>query len=241
MSIGITTNIANLEALESRQAVVANNLANTSVPGFQKALFSISAARIPDRGSDIVQGFLPTGAIERSLQQGAIKVTGNPGDFAIHGNGFFQLKGPANQNLYTRNGEFHLNEANQLVNSDNLPVQGEGGPITVDPNLGELAVAVDGTVSQDGQQIAKLAIYEFENIDALKTYKGTTFQDTDEESRPRIIETPTVYQGQIEASNVSPMKEMISMIEITRAYELAQKMLQQSDELTEKTIQAVNS
>jgi flagellar basal body rod protein FlgG len=120
-------------------------------------------------------------------------------------------------------------------------VQGEGGPITVDPKLGDFSVAIDGTVSQDGQQIAKIAIYRFDNIDALKAYKGTTFQDTDEESFPKIIETPTVYQGQIEASNVSPMKEMISMIEITRAYELAQKMIQQSDELTEKTIQAVNS
>lgn len=241
MSIGINTSVSFLKGLESRQSVVANNLANSSVPGFQKALFAVSGTHLSGRSNAVPQANFVQGSVERSLEPGAVKVTGNPLDFAIQGEGYFQLQGPRGQILYTRNGEFHVNSENELVNAQNLPVQGEGGPITLDPQLGEFFVAPDGTVSQDGQQLGKLAVYRFGNEAALTGYHGTSFADPNGEARPEILETPTVYQGQIEMSNVSPMHEMISMIEITRAYELAQKMIQQSDELTEKTIQAVNA
>ena len=240
MSIAIHTSAFNLEALENRQSIVANNLANSSVPGFQKTLFAVSGNVLKGRPLGTVQALAPVGGIERSLEAGAIKVTGNPNDFAIHGEGFFQLQGPRGEQLYTRNGEFHVNAEGELVNSDNLVVQGEGGPITIDPELGGFSVASDGTVSQDGQQIGKLAVYRFDDADALKAYKGTIFADPNGQARPELMEVPTVYQGQIEMSNVSPMSEMISMIEITRAYELAQKIIQQSDELTEKTIQSTS-
>jgi flagellar basal body rod protein FlgG len=196
---------------------------------------------VADRSRGVSQAYLLDGAVERSLQPGAVKVTGNPNDFAMQGEGYFQLQGPGGQNLYTRNGEFHVNAEGQLVNSDNLPVLGEGGPINIDMELGDFSVAQDGTVSQDGQQIAKLAVYRFDNAEALKTYMGTSFADPNGEARPQIVESPTIRQGQIEMSNVAPMQEMISMIEISRAYELAQKSIQQSDELTEKMIQTATS
>lgn len=241
MSIGIYTNLTNMEALENRQSVVANNLANSSVPGFQKTLFAVSGSQMADRSRGVSEAYLLNGEIERSLQSGAVKVTGNPNDFAIQGEGYFQLQAPGAENFYTRNGEFHVNAEGQLVNSDNLPVLGEGGPINIDLELGDFSVAQDGTVSQDGQQIAKLAVYRFNDPEALKSYMGTSFADPNGDAGPQIVEMPTIRQGQIELSNVSPMQEMISMIEISRAYELAQKSIQQSDELTEQMIQTATS
>ena len=38
-------------------------------------------------------------------------------------------------------------------------------------------------------------------------------------------------------SNVVPMREMISMIELSRAYEIAQKSIQSADERQDKAIQ----
>jgi flagellar basal-body rod protein FlgF len=241
MSIGIYTNATHMEALEHRQAVVANNLANSSVPGFQKTLFAVTGNQLSGRGRGVSQAYALQGGIERSLQPGAVKVTGNPNDFAIHGEGYFQLRGPGGQTLYTRNGEFHVNSEGELVNSQNYPVIGDGGPIVIDPDLGSFVVAADGTVSQDGQQVARLSVYRFDNLEALKRYQGTLFADVNGEARPQMIENPSIVQGQIETSNVNAMKEMVSMIEISRAYELAQKTIQQSDQLTEKIIQAVNS
>jgi len=241
MEIGVFANVTLLEALENRQSVVANNLANSSVPGFQKTLFATEGKLMVDRGPGSVEELRMDGAIQRSFEPGAIKVTGNPNDFAIAGDGFFQLQGERGETVYTRNGEFHVDADGQLVNSSGLVVQGDGGPITIDQELGPFTVAQDGTVSQDGQQIGKLAVFRFENPEDLSKHHGTAFSLGNGDRQPVLMETPTIYQGQIEASNVSPMQEMISMIEITRLFELAQKSIQQSDELTEKAIQAATS
>jgi flagellar basal-body rod protein FlgG len=40
---------------------------------------------------------------------------------------------------------------------------------------------------------------------------------------------PKVLQGFVEASNVDPVVEMVQMIEVNRAYEANQKMIQAED------------
>lgn len=241
MEIGVLANVTLMEALENRQSVVANNLANSSVPGFQKTLFSIEGTLMVNRGPDSVENLRMDGEAQRSTEPGMLKVTGNPNDFAIGGEGYFQLQGPDGEMMYTRNGEFHVNADGQLVNSSDFPVQGDGGPIFIDPELGPFSVAQDGTISQEGREIGKLALYRFENEEDLKNHNGTSFTLAEDAAEPVLMEDATVYQGQLETSNVSPMTEMISMIEIARAFDLAQKSIQQSDELTDKAIQAATS
>ena len=41
--------------------------------------------------------------------------------------------------------------------------------------------------------------------------------DPEQKSMPRILPDPVINQGQLEMSNVVPMREMISMIELSRA------------------------
>lgn len=241
MSIEIASNAANLHTLEMWQATVANNLANSSVPGFQKTLLAVSGSEIRERTGATPSAQMITAGVERSTMPGPIKVTGNPNDFAISGEGYFSFQGPEGETLYSRNGEFHVDSTGLLVNSMGYPVQGEGGPITIESTLGPYSVSSDGVMSQDGQQVGKLGIYRFENTDALKTYQGLMFEDPEEAALPELIQQPTVYQGQIELSNVSPMSEMVSMIEISRAFEMSQKVIQQIDERQEKTIQTMAS
>ena len=86
--------------------------------------------------------------------------------------------------------------------------------------------------------MAQISVYSFENPAALSGVIGSAVADPLGRAGPRLLETPTVNQGHLEMSNVSPMKEMISMIEISRAYEIAQKAIQQEDERRDKAIQA---
>ena len=44
-----------------------------------------------------------------------------------------------------------------------------------------------------------------------------------EEERPRVL------QGFVEAANVEPVREMVQMIEVNRAYEANQKVIQTHD------------
>jgi flagellar basal-body rod protein FlgF len=241
MSIGLYTGASHLNALEQWQAMAAHNLANSSMPGFQGGVFAIKGSEVGD-GKRIKaaapDAYQLNGSIQRSLAGGEIQVTNNPNDLAIQGEGFFSLQGENGATYYTRNGEFHRNNEGVLVNATGYPLLADGSPIQLTAEDGPLSVAEDGTVSQDGQQVGRVSVYRFENADALRLERGSLISDPLNLAGPTLIETPTIGQGQLEMSNVSPMREMISMIEIARAYDISQKALQQQDERVEKAIQA---
>ena len=48
-----------------------------------------------------------------------------------------------------------------------------------------------------------------------------------------------VLQGYVESSNVNPVREMATMIEVMRRYETQTKMIQTLDEMTKKAIKDV--
>jgi flagellar basal body rod protein FlgG len=51
------------------------------------------------------------------------------------------------------------------------------------------------------------------------------------------MEDPVVLQGHLMGSATSAMAEMVSMIQISRAYEVSQKIIQESDERLDRAIQ----
>ena len=54
--------------------------------------------------------------------------------------------------------------------------------------------------------------------------------------RDRPLERIVVTQGAIEASNVTPMSEMVNLIAVSRAYEAAQRAMTSLDDLISKAI-----
>ena len=50
------------------------------------------------------------------------------------------------------------------------------------------------------------------------------------------VETPFLRQGALEGSNVDPILEIARMIEVTRAYESAQSLIEDDDERVRGTI-----
>ena len=56
----------------------------------------------------------------------------------------------------------------------------------------------------------------------------------------QIVESDAILeQGTLESSNVNVVEEMVSMIQIARAYEAGQKMIQTEDATLEKTVNQV--
>jgi flagellar basal-body rod protein FlgG len=74
-----------------------------------------------------------------------------------------------------------------------------------------------------------LKIVDFD-IDRYLEKQGTSLYRESETSGPAMImqegERPKILQGFIEASNVDPVIEMVQMIEVNRAYEANQKIIQ---------------
>jgi flagellar hook protein FlgE len=118
--------------------VLGNNIANAGTNGFKASnvRFATQLSRTLSVGSRPAPGLGGTNplqiglgasvsAISRDFNQGSISNSTSPSDLAIQGNGFFVLDGPNGQ-VYTRNGNFSLNSASQLVTDQGYFVMGYG-------------------------------------------------------------------------------------------------------------------
>lgn len=221
--------------------VIANNLANVSTPGFKReaAKFEEYITRMrPAEGQKGPQAvsFVKDAGILRDSSQGNIEQTGATYDVAIAGNGFFQVQTPAGMR-YTRDGHFSLDANGNLVTSQGYQVQGDGGPITITPNDGDINIAPDGTVSSVvngvGNQLAKLKVVDFANPNAL-TKEGASLYSTSQ--TPTAPATVNLRQGALEASNVQPVIEISHMIEVMRAYEATATLSKSQEDLKSQAI-----
>ena len=57
-----------------------------------------------------------------------------------------------------------------------------------------------------------------------------------EDMDPTAVDRPSVLQGYIESSNVTPLREMISLVQIARAYEANQKIITNRDQNVQKAL-----
>ncbi|RME90480.1 MAG: flagellar hook-basal body protein [Candidatus Hydrogenedentota bacterium] len=185
------------------------------------------------------------------FDQGSLKKTDKATDIALNGKGFLVVQTNRGARL-TRSGAFILNDQGMLVTPDGFPLLGEKGPIQVNrhnfiikPN-GE--VWINGAIGNDPTEIYGKDINQWENpilLDKLQirtvdyprhlNKEGTSFYVTTPESgamRPLAPnENLEVLQGFLETSNVNLVREMTSMIEVQRSYELNQKSITTHDSM----------
>ncbi len=195
-----------------------------------------------------------------SFEQGAMKETENDFDIALDGKGFMSVATPQGER-YTRNGSFQLGKEGYLETKEGYPVLGENGPIKVKAN--NFMVDKDGKVwvnaeYADGDPtrlvskennawgrtvlLDTLKIVEFDLDRYLAKQGSSLYRSTDVSGDARVIEAgrrPKVVQGFVEASNVNPVTEMVQMIEVNRAYEANQKVVQAEDSMLGKLINEV--
>lgn len=174
--------------------------------------------------------------IETNFEQGQLIRTDNPLDFAIKGDGFFQIE-TEEGTRYTRDGSFKLNGNKELITSEGYKVQGQYGDIILDGE--EIALTSYGEIMVDGEIVDKLEVVNINNIrDLRKTERGLYKAEDGIELEQETFEGQ-VFQGQLEKSNVDPIKEMIEMMTLYRGYESSQKMIKAYDETIGKAVNEV--
>jgi len=134
--IGVT----GLESYQNQIDVISNNIANVGTTGFkgqdvnfQDLIYQAqSFATAPTQSNGGVNGEdaglgVKIASIDTNYAQGGLKTTGVNTNLAMNGDGFFILRKP-NANgapLYTRNGDFSLNQNGLLYDGSNgMAVQG---------------------------------------------------------------------------------------------------------------------
>jgi len=219
---------------------VTNNLANVNTAGFKGDRPSFESFLFRAAGDKRDMGGYPSLSLVKiddgiDMSQGAVKKTGNPLDVAIEGDGFFVIQTPRGKR-YSRSGSFTMNSDGILTTSEGHPVMGEGGEIKVAG--GKIVITNEGDVVVDGNRAGRLKAIAIGDERYLEKAGDNLFRlaqggDEIEAEDLRFI------QGALEASNVNVVKEMTRLINISRAYEAYQKVIQTIDAITSKTINEV--
>ena len=236
--VGETTliSLSRLMALQRRLDVAANNVANSQTTGyrakqlaFQEYLKPEKPPEIgekPERPLSLVDAALPF----TSSASGAFRSTGNSLDLAINGNAYFAIQ--TNQGeRYTRDGSFSLDANGRLVTLEGLPVLGDKGIITVPARSGEITIDPSGRVSMQQAELGKLKLVSFAAGARLEAAGGKLLRS---DQPPKAnAGSATVLQAMLEQSNVQPTIEMSRLAELNRSYEVASKLLKDSQDINE--------
>lgn len=224
-----------MAARQKAQDAIANNLANLNTTGFKadrpvfETIYERQLYRQQGTQSQPI-GALSAGAILRELytdfQPGALASTGNPLDVAIDGAGFFAIQTPQGVR-YTRNGAFQLNAQGILTTREGYPVLGVNAQPVQVPRNAEIFIGENGAVLANGAQVGRLLIVQ-----------GNLTKDPDGYfvGAAQPVENTRVVRGALEASNVNMVREMVTMIELIRAYETHQKAIHTHDETLGRAI-----
>lgn len=240
--------------------VISNNIANMTTSGFkrQRAEFHDliyqnklrPGATSSDSGTTVPTGMqfglgVGLGAIYRLHEQGTVKMTENPLDLAITGEGYFQITLPNGDTSYTRSGVFQLNENGEIVNAQGYTLQ-PGITVPADAEdiiingSGEVLVKQPGAVAM--ANVGQIQIATFINPAGLEGIGDTMFMETDASGAP-IVGNPAednfgdLRQGALENSNVNVVEEITNLIAAQRAYEMNSNVISTSDEMLQTATQ----
>ncbi len=251
MSYGLWLSAAGMQANEYRQSLVANNMANVDTVGF-KHDFAVFHERQMESAAKAAEGRwanpllrdLTGGLWARptytSFAQGALDETGRDLDAALFGNGFFAVS-DGQETRYTRDGRFVIADDGTLTlaagDGKYAVLDAAGAPVTLDPAAGRINFGKNGTVTQDGEPVAQLGVVDFADHSLLRKTGESLFQDTgDQSAAPADAQ---VHGGYVERSTVDPINNLVSMIEVSRAYELNARMITMQDTMNGQAVARV--
>ncbi|MFZ6734789.1 flagellar basal-body rod protein FlgF [Undibacterium sp. Ji42W] len=224
-----------------QQATVSHNLANVSTTGFRAQLDSFRAVPVKSDGL-ATRAFVVDATVGTDFSTGAMQNTGRELDVAVEGKGWLVVEKADGSEAFTRHGSLKVNENGILQTQSGLNVVGDGGPITIPPEV-SIAIAKDGTVStiptgtkpNAVQVIGRLKLVNppEENLvrgdDGLFKTKDGVAVDAD----PLV----GVAGGMLENSNVNVVESMVNMINLARSFEMQMKLLQNAENNATKASQ----
>ncbi|KZX59836.1 flagellar biosynthesis protein FlgG [Vibrio sp. HI00D65] len=218
------------------QHVRANNLSHADTVGFKALMEHSTPMRL--EGSGFLTSITSrTNSSINNFAQGEDIRTERPLDVAINGDGFITLEGIEDEpaELYTRAGNFRLDGNGQLYLGERR-VMSTDGPMVL-PDFEFVSVSSNGLVS-----ITPIGGEASLEVGALKLVKPENEQMTMHASGhfvPKggqvLVEDFNVQirSGYLEASNVSSLEELVSIMSLTRQYEMQIEVMASADEIAQ--------
>lgn len=247
---GLYAAASGMVAAQQRNDVTSDNVANINTPGFKKSVgaFKTFSQELVDRveGTSApglgLENSSPIGSLAHGvmldqvsavLTAGTLLETGVPTHLALEGPGYFQVSTPDGVR-YTRNGDFRIDAAGNLVTTEGYAVLGSKGVIR-GLTSGGFTVLPDGNIRISGQIVNSLAVVDFPP-DALRREGNGLFSA---QGQPLSATDYKVRQKYLEQSNVDVAEEMTNLITVQRSYQANQRMIQTLDATLDKAVNEI--
>ncbi len=224
-----------MESLE----LLANNLANIETGGYKADREFYSLYSGAESSADPQTG---VGATMPVIQkhwtdpaQGELRTTTNPLDLAIEGDGMFAVQTQRGVR-YTRNGNFRVDSAGNLVTIDQLPLRAVGGgKISLQQGV-PVEVETNGSISQGGRGVGKLEVVTFAEGDVNK--EGANYYAPVPGAVPSVAKG-SVLQGKLESSNVAAPESAVRLVAIMRQFEMLQRAAGIGNEMNKRALDEI--
>jgi flagellar basal-body rod protein FlgF len=228
----IYTAMTGAKHILEKQANTSHNLANAATTGFRAQLDSFRAVPVQGLGLP-TRAFVVDASVGTDFSPGPIQQTGRDLDIAIQGQGWIAVQLEDGGEAYTRNGSFRLSENGLLQTQNGLNVAGDGGPISIPPDV-KLSIGKDGTVgaidpAKPGivTPLGRIKLVNPPEADLVRGGDGLfRLRDGGEAQADAGV---ALVDGALEGSNVNVVDSMVDMINLARQFELQMNMLKNAE------------
>lgn len=233
--------------------ITANNLSNANTVGFKKErLFerALVEASLNLNQEKEAEENTETKSTYTDFSIGSFEKTDNPLDLAIENPlAFFEVEDEEGNRYLTRAGNFTLNKDGSISARDGKFLISDTGRLnilrefTINNSSIENSIAANIKVTERGEVflnqalLGRITLVEVENPESLEKVSGVYFKPT-ENTRQRYLgyEETVIRQGWVENSNVNPVEEMVSLIELQRLFDVGTKVIQTNDQTLDQSI-----
>ncbi|WP_312352928.1 flagellar hook-basal body protein [Aminipila sp.] len=226
---------------------ISNNMANASTPGYKGdtlATTTFGDILINRTGNKDKSVYTPLNnssmiktadELVTNYKEGALEFTDRKLDFAISGNGFFQIQTANGENKYTRNGSLNIDGDGYLCLQHIGRVMGENGPIQLGTD--KINVSEEGNIthSETGESLGKIRLVNFTDYTQVQKVDEGMFETTNPLNT--VAMEGRLKQGALERSNVQAMDEMMAMMASQRAFQSAGQIAKEYDQLMGKAVE----
>jgi flagellar basal-body rod protein FlgF len=235
--MNVYSSAAAMHHLETWQSTVAQNLAAGQQPGYKAVHVALERPGAGPSGKVVPMLTQAT----RDFSPAAARHTGRDLDVALGGDGFIIAQDAGERPVLLRNGALHVNAEGLLCTGGGLLLEGRDGPIQVVPNEPDPRIDARGEVWQGEVSIGRIRVATVDDPGQL-LYDGSGWRLP---GAPiielRDLEEPALIPGYLEEGNFSSLRGMITLMQITRAFEANQKVLHAIDETVDRTLRATAS
>jgi flagellar basal-body rod protein FlgF len=217
----------------NQQATVSHNLANASTTGYRAEADAFRAVPIYGDGLP-TRAFVVDSTTGVDFTLGPIQQTGRNLDVAVQGSGWITVQLENGTEAYTRRGDLQVNANGILQTGNGHNVKGDAGIITIPPNS-RITIAKDGTVSAVPITPLPNTVVIVDRIRLVnppenQLEKGKDGLFRQKEGGEALADAKVfLTSGALEGSNVNLVHEMVSMISLSRQFDMQMKILESAE------------